>query len=150
MRCQLCSYEFDETAMTCHASCSLNKHCGVICCPNCGHQTVDESKSKLAQILRRKLQPGQRRRPAPHPSEAGPRDAALCRLSDLKPGQAATVITVESCSSARLEKLSVFGIVPGCQLTLEQRRPTFVARVGFTELSFEREVADEILIEKVG
>ncbi len=144
MRCQLCSYEFDETAMSCHASCSLNEHCGVICCPNCGHQTVDESRSKVAQILRRAL------RRAPQPLEAARHNTTLCRLSDLKPGQAATVVAVESRSSARLERLSVFGIVPGCQLTLEQRRPTFVARVGFTELSFEREIADEILIEKVG
>ncbi len=147
MRCQLCSYEFDENAMSCHASCSLNKHCGVICCPNCGHQTVDESRSKLAQILRRTLQHGPH---SGHPSQAVPKDAALPRLSDLKPGQTATVIAVESRSAARLERLSVFGIVPGCQLTLEQRRPTFVARVGFTELSFEREMADEILIDKVG
>jgi Fe2+ transport system protein FeoA len=142
MRCQLCGYEFDETAMSCHASCAMSKHCAVICCPNCGHQTVDESKSKLAQILRRAF----KRTATPH--KASVRNPAVCRLSDLLPGQSGTVVSIESCNPSRLERLSVFGIVPGCQLTLEQRHPTFVLRVGFTELSFEREVADEIVMEK--
>jgi Fe2+ transport system protein FeoA len=141
MRCQLCGYEFDETAMSCHASCAMNQHCAVICCPNCGHQTVDESKSTLAQILRRTF-----KRTATPPT-ARAHDPEACRLSDLLPGQSATVVSIESRNPSRLERLSVFGIVPGCQLTVEQRQPTFVLRVGFTELSVEREVADEIVIE---
>jgi ferrous iron transport protein A len=140
MRCQLCGYEFDETALACHASCALGKNCAIICCPNCGHQTVDESRSKLAQVFRRVL--------ARAPHQVDDHKAGVCRLSDLKPGQSATVVAVESHSPARLERLSVFGIMPGCQLTLEQQHPTFVLRVGFTELSLEREVADEILIER--
>lgn len=71
----------------------------------------------------------------------------VIRLSELCPGQSATVVAVESQNPTRLERLSVFGVVPGCQLTLEQRQPTFVARVGFTELSLERDVADEIVIQ---
>jgi ferrous iron transport protein A len=150
MRCQLCSFEFDEKAMSCHASCSLNKNCAVICCPNCGHQSVDESRSKLAQILRQKLQRRPHGQHDPRATHAIQPPGAWCRLSDLKPGQSATVMAIESQNAGRLERLSIYGIVPGCELTLEQQRPTFVARVGFTELSFEREIADEILIEKLG
>jgi ferrous iron transport protein A len=144
MRCQLCGFEFDQTQMSCHASCALNAYCAVICCPNCGHQTVDESKSKLAQGLRRLLERTNRRQAA----VKGPMvEPVTCRLSELWPGQSATVISVESQNASRLERLSVYGVMPGCQLTLQQRQPTFVARIGFTELSFEREVADEILIQ---
>ncbi len=144
MRCPLCGFEFDPAEMACHASCALNEYCAVICCPNCGHQTVDESKSKLAQALRRALDRMGRRR-ATVTGTAG--EPVTCRLSELWPGQSATVISIESQNAARLERLSIYGIVPGCQLTLQQRRPTFVARVGFTDLSFEREVADEIVIQ---
>jgi len=69
------------------------------------------------------------------------------RLSELRPGQSGTVVSIESRSAARLNRLSLLGLVPGCRVALEQRRPAFVLRVGFTELSVEHEVADEIVIE---
>ncbi len=144
MRCQLCGFEFDPTEMSCHASCALNEYCAVICCPNCGHQTVDESKSKLAQGFRRTLERIGKRHTTVTQTTGEP---VTCRLSELWPGQSATVISIESQNASRVERLSIYGVVPGCQLTLQQRRPTFVARVGFTDLSFEREVADEILIQ---
>ena len=135
MRCQLCGFEFDESKLTCHASCALNKYCAVVCCPNCGHQTVDESKSLLVQALRRAFS-----RRAPN------LDRPHC-LSDLHPGETATVASIEDCTPQRMEKLSVFGVMPGCRITLLQRHPAYVVRVGFTDLSFEREVAEQIQIE---
>jgi len=69
------------------------------------------------------------------------------RLSDLRPGQSGTVVSIESRSAARLDRLSTFGVTPGFEVTLEQRQPAYVLRVGFTELSIEREVADEIIVE---
>ncbi|MFQ6058327.1 MAG: hypothetical protein ACE5MB_05515 [Anaerolineae bacterium] len=55
MRCPLCGYEFDEQQMACRTNCPLNRDCNLICCPNCGYQTVDESRSKTAAWLRRVL-----------------------------------------------------------------------------------------------
>jgi Fe2+ transport system protein FeoA len=136
MRCQLCGFEFDETQMSCHASCAFNKYCTIICCPNCGHQTVDESKSRLAQafrwIFRRSSQ----------------EDSAVsaCRLSDLSPGQSATVTAIEISNPTRLEQLITFGIAPGCQVTLDQQQPTAVIWVGLTQLALEREVAESIRV----
>lgn len=69
------------------------------------------------------------------------------RLSDLRIGQSGTVVSIESRSTTRLDRLSTFGVTPGFRVTLEQRQPAYVVRVGFTELSIEREVAEEILIE---
>jgi DtxR family Mn-dependent transcriptional regulator len=69
------------------------------------------------------------------------------RLSDLQPGQSGMVVSIESRSASRLDRLSTMGVTPGFPVTLEQRRPAYVLRVGFTELSIEREVADEIWIE---
>jgi len=64
MQCQLCGYEFDERQLSCHAACAFNERCAIICCPNCGYQVVDESKSGLAAALRRALERVRRHRPA--------------------------------------------------------------------------------------
>jgi hypothetical protein len=55
MRCPLCSFEFDETGMACASSCPMAslQGCHLVCCPNCGYQTVDETKSGIARFLRR-------------------------------------------------------------------------------------------------
>ncbi len=57
MICPLCGFEYDETALDCHAACPMAQGCAIVCCPNCGYQSVDESKSGLAKLLRRLLKP---------------------------------------------------------------------------------------------
>lgn len=53
MICPLCGYPYDETDMACHAACPMSDGCAILCCPNCGYQVVDESKSGLAKLLRK-------------------------------------------------------------------------------------------------
>jgi hypothetical protein len=53
MKCSLCGYEFDKDALICHAQCPLAQGCHIICCPNCGYQVVDETKSDTIQLLRK-------------------------------------------------------------------------------------------------
>ncbi len=136
MQCPLCGFTFDEKQMVCHSSCIFNESCGIICCPNCGYQMTDESKSRLAAALRRVL--AQRQRP-PMKGE--------CALSQLQLGQSATVISVDTENHAREEKLQVLGLTPGARVSLEQKQPTFVLQVGFTEISIERAIADEIQVD---
>lgn len=69
------------------------------------------------------------------------------RLTELRPGQSGTLVSIDSHSPKRLDRLSVLGLVPGCLVKLEQRWPTYVVRVGFTQVSIERDVARDILIE---
>lgn len=140
MQCALCGYTFDETQMACHAACAFNKHCAIICCPNCGYQVADESRSKLAGLVRRLIARASGPRPAP--------DAPMTRpLSALRAGQSGTVVAIETDNPSRLERLNVFGLTPGAAVTLEQRQPAFVLRVGYTELSIERDLADEIVVQ---
>lgn len=141
MRCQLCGLEFDETNMVCHTSCAFGKHCAIICCPHCGYQVVDESKSKLILALRRMVRRVGGRR------LDGEVAMQTRRLSELRPDQSGTVVSIEARSATRLNRLSMLGVVPGSQITLVQRQPAYVLRAGFTELSLEREVADEIVVE---
>ena len=51
MKCALCGYDFDEMALVCHIQCPLAHGCAIICCPNCGYQVVDETKSKTVALI---------------------------------------------------------------------------------------------------
>jgi Fe2+ transport system protein FeoA len=137
MQCPLCGLEFDETEMSCHSSCAFNQACGIICCPNCGYQVNDISKSRIAGFLQKVLA----RR------NARAKIAGVYPLSALSAGQSAKVVRLTSEDHARQERLNVFGLMPGATVTLQQRQPAFVLRVGFTELSIERNIAEEIMVE---
>lgn len=53
MKCSLCGFDFDKTSLVCHMRCPLADGCAIICCPNCGYQDVDESKSGAANLIRK-------------------------------------------------------------------------------------------------
>jgi Fe2+ transport system protein FeoA len=137
MRCPLCGHEFDETVMSCHSSCVFNENCGIICCPNCGYQLVDEQKTRLATALKRWLS---------HRKQSNDQLSPVRPLSAMQQGQSGTVVEIISSNHARIERLQVLGLIPDAPITLDQKHPTFVLRVGFTQLSIEREIADEILV----
>jgi Fe2+ transport system protein FeoA len=141
MRCPICNYEFEVTAMSSHVSCAFNASCAIICCPNCGYQIPDERKSRLAEAFRRFL--ARRRGEEENLS-------SVRALSAMQAGQSGKVIAIHSQNHARIERLNVLGLIPDAQVKLEQKRPTYVLRVGFTELTIEREIADEILVEVIG
>lgn len=138
MRCPLCGYEFEASSMACHSSCAFNASCGIICCPNCGYQIPDERKSILAEALRRFL--ARRRGDGENLTPVRP-------LSSLRAGQSGKIIAIQSDNHTRVERLNVLGLVADAQVKVEQTRPTYVLNVGFTELTVEREIADEILVE---
>jgi Fe2+ transport system protein FeoA len=136
MKCQLCGYEFDERHLSCHSSCALNKHCAIICCPNCSYQVVDESKSGLVAAFKKTM--GHLPIKLFHTGDRP--------LSEMRPGESGTVVSIDTDNDTRLERLSLLGVAPGVHIQLQQRRPTFVLRVGFTELSVEKEIAKEIVV----
>jgi hypothetical protein len=51
VKCALCGHEFDSAALACHSACPLAEGCRIICCPNCGYQTVDVSRSGSVNLL---------------------------------------------------------------------------------------------------
>jgi Fe2+ transport system protein FeoA len=142
MRCSLCGFKFDETRLVCHGSCPLNVYCAVVCCPHCGYQTVDMAKSPVNTAVRSLLA----RFRSVTPSEMPPEDI---RLSALQRGQSASVIAIHAADPALVDHLQVYGIVRGAQVTLKQRSPTFVLQIGYTELSIERAVVNEIQVKVI-
>jgi len=57
MRCKICGYVFDETKKTETCQFCLESNCGMVRCPNCGYETIPESKadSKLVNFLKKRF-----------------------------------------------------------------------------------------------
>jgi Fe2+ transport system protein FeoA len=139
MRCRLCGHRFDAAALACHTSCPLGSRCSLICCPNCGYQVVDESRSVVARILRRVL------RPREEPAGRRPGvEAGTVPLSHVREGASAEVRRLEDMSVARLSRLTGFGLAPGTVVTVRQRRPMPVIAVGETELALSDDIVGRI------
>ena len=145
MHCQLCGYEFEVTSLACHSNCPLGSHCNLICCPHCGYQAVDESKSRLAgwigRILPARAQPENAKERARRVMEE-----KLVPLSHIPDGGAVEVCSLDEMPARRLARLSVFGLLPGSRVTLVQRHPAPVIRIGETELALSAEILDQIWV----
>lgn len=53
MKCALCGHEFTQEEALCNPACPMASGCPVICCPQCGYQTTDESRSTLVRLARK-------------------------------------------------------------------------------------------------
>ena len=69
-------------------------------------------------------------------------------LTDLKIGEDAKIVFISSKYHARLDRLSSLGIIPGGVLRLHQKQPTYVIRIGETELALDKDLAKEIFVKK--
>lgn len=140
MRCRLCGHEFDPQALACHAECPMGSRCSLICCPACGYQVVDESRSTLARALRRlwperKASRGRRSRRVPG-----------VPLTHVPVGGGAEILALEGMPATRLARLVAFGLAPGTTVEVLQARPVPVVRVGETELAISREILAQIRV----
>lgn len=71
-------------------------------------------------------------------------------LHRVAPGARVQVIEMRSTRAARLDRLAALGLLPGSWVTVLQRHPALVVRVGESEISLDREVAAEILVRLDG
>ncbi len=67
-------------------------------------------------------------------------------LHRLKPGQRAEVVELASDNHGRLARLGALGLMPGSWITVLQKKPALVLRIGETEVSLDDAVAGEILV----
>lgn len=75
--------------------------------------------------------------------EVGP---VVVRLPDLHPGQRGTIAYLHSEDQAKLSKLLAMGVLPGADIELQRRIPTFVFRVGFSQFAVDEEVAASVFV----
>jgi Fe2+ transport system protein FeoA len=149
MRCRLCGFEFDASNLACHTSCPMGSQCSIICCPNCGYQSVDELRSWTARMLRRlwKPTPQEEAELLFDPGRSGP---ASCPLSQVPVGVEVEVERLHGMPSLRLARLSVFGLVPGSRVQVLQHHPLPVLSIGETELSLSQDFLEQIWVRTPG
>jgi DtxR family Mn-dependent transcriptional regulator len=70
------------------------------------------------------------------------------RLSDLRVGERGRITLIAPRSHCGLDRLASYGVVPGAEVRLHQRFPSFVIQVGETSVALDREIADEILVRR--
>lgn len=69
-------------------------------------------------------------------------------LSALKAGEKATITALADSGSDSLKKLLSLGIYPGLTLCLLQRYPSYIFRIGFTQVAVDKKVARAIRVRK--
>lgn len=140
MRCRLCGHGFDPQALACHSECPMGSRCSLICCPACGYQVVDESRSLVARALRRvwpERSASERRRS--HRAPGVP-------LTHVPVGAGAEILALEGMPPSRLARLVAFGVAPGTTVEVLQARPVPVVRIGETELAISQEILGQIRV----
>jgi DtxR family Mn-dependent transcriptional regulator len=74
----------------------------------------------------------------------------ITRLVDLPLGTTATVAFIAPRSVQRLNKLAAFGVVPGSEVRLIERKPSVVLACGQTSIAVEDEIGREIYVRRAG
>ncbi|HEU5316230.1 MAG TPA: FeoA family protein [Chloroflexota bacterium] len=148
--CPLCGGGLVSSG-TCRGGCPLAGTCQLQCCPECGYQTVDESRSMVARLVRR-LFGGTALDTA---SESGmPVEACApqrgATLADLRPGEEAEVGDYGEMPEARQVRLAALGMAPGDRVRVVQRRPVPVIRVGETEIALGEEILSQVALARRG
>ncbi len=135
--CPLCGFEFEPADSLCEHGCPLRTACGLIRCPGCDYEFPATPRS--ISWLRRLLG-GERR--------CATGAAGLRTVRELGVGERAEVVHLAETTPERSNALAVFGLVPGSEITLLQRRPSYVLQVGETTLALEADVASSIIVRR--
>lgn len=73
-------------------------------------------------------------------------DPLITRLIDLPLGGSGSVVFIAPKSVSRLNKLAAFGLVPGSNVRLIERKPSVVLACGQTSIAVEDEIGREIYV----
>jgi len=136
LTCPMCGFEFERTDTLCAHGCPLGSLCHLIRCPACEYEFPETppAVSFVKRLFRRRL-------PTVTDLPPGVRTAA-----ELRPGQRAKVLCLGSTVTDRHRALTVYGLGPEAEITLVQRQPACVIRIGETELALDLDIARDILV----
>lgn len=70
------------------------------------------------------------------------------RLKDLEIGEVGRIVFIAPGRTPTLDRLSIFGVVPGKDVQLEQKRPAYVIKVDETVLALETELCEKIFVKR--
>jgi len=78
--------------------------------------------------------------------ERKPIEPLVIPLKELKVGQSGRIVFITPRTKRRLSRLASYGVIPGSELTLNQRFPSYVIRIDQTDVALETEIAKEIFV----
>lgn len=67
-------------------------------------------------------------------------------LTAVRVGEDCRIVYIAPKRHARLDRLAVLGIIPGAEIHLHQKKPSFVVRVAETDIAIDSEIAREIYV----
>ncbi len=76
--------------------------------------------------------------------------SVVLMLCELSPGDRGRVAYLRTGNSQRLQKLLTLGILPGVEVEMLQRFPSFVFRIGHSQMAVDREMAEGIHVRLKG
>lgn len=149
--CPLCGHNFDPAAHLACRTCPLHTGCHLVCCPSCGHTTVDQGQSRIVRWITAFLDriSAQQQDERPAPQGTAPRYAHRCALADVPLDYRARVVDMSALPAAQREQLQGYGVLPGCMLRVMQRTPVTVVQIEHTELAIETEIARAIWVDEL-
>jgi len=78
----------------------------------------------------------------------GTRAEKIVSLTKLEIGESAQIAFVAPIRRETLEKLAIFGVMPGRRISLQQKNPACVVQVDRTLLALEPDIADGIYVRR--
>lgn len=73
----------------------------------------------------------------------------VVRLPDFEVGRSGKIVFIRTAESARISRLSSFGIIPGTIIKLIQKRPSVVLQIDETTIALDPELSNEIFVKRV-
>jgi Fe2+ transport system protein FeoA len=149
--CPLCGHSFDPAAHLACQTCPLHTGCRLVCCPACGHTTVDPGQSRLVRWVTALLERSRARQPAERttPQDTQRVPAARGVLADVPLDHRARVVDVGALRASQREQLYGYGILPGCVLRVIQRTPVTVVQIEQIELAIETAIAQAVQVDEL-
>ena len=141
IQCSMCGQRFDPDQHIGCEACPLHSGCILVCCPNCGHQTVNPYKSKFARLLQSLFTLRASSKNLISKSER-------TTLADVPPGRKAEIIGFSAGFPAdRRAYLQAYGLVENYWVQVVQHSPVTIVKLDHIELALESDLAKGILVQ---
>ncbi len=121
----------------------------MIRCSVCGYHSFATEVEEIADGAETTDAEQRERIPDTAPASPAPTAATAVerRLDELPSAGNAVVTGFNGLSERATRRLMAYGLVPGARVTLLQRRPAYILRVGQSELALEAEIAASVHVE---
>lgn len=141
MQCAMCGQRYDPDQHLACQNCPMHAGCNLVCCPNCGYQTVDPGRSKLVRLARFI---SERRTSARYSIDQNDQ----LTLADVPPGCNAKVVRFAAdFPPDRRAYLQSYGLVMDYWVQVVQHSPITIVRLDHLELALENELASGIIVQ---